>query len=520
MEEEMGGLGRPPVMIGGEVERVDGRALRYEEFVERYLMPNRPVLLTGLMDDWRAATDWLAPDGRAPNLPFFATHFGDSVVQVADCSKREFTDQKRREMTVAEFISYWLKLSSRKDSSVLRCNDDDESLLYLKDWHFFKEYPDYVAYRTPPCFTDDWLNLYLDSHLIHRDSDIHRDKNEINCADYRFVYMGPKGTWTPLHADVFRSYSWSANVCGRKLWLFLPPSQCHLVFDGNFRSSVYNVYGDVSEAQFPGFKKTIWLKCTQEQNEVIFVPSGWYHQVHNLEDTISINHNWFNAYNLSWVWGLLLRDYNVAKEYIEDIRNICDDFEGLCQRNLAANTGMNFYDFMIFITRFTLGNIIQLFHLRHEEGSINNLLTKSRYFITNLMSIRAVASKIKTVEAFAEENLKSCSVENHTAFSDVQKIFEEPEFHDLCSALKRTYESIDNPWEQDPQTRTALFSQDCFKCRKTDSGFLDFVISPTSKVCGPEDLVSLIDHAMEKTNGSCCNFSFPSELFDVEPFVV
>lgn len=58
--------------------------------------------------------------------------------QVADCSKREFTDQKRREMTVAEFISYWLKLSSRKDSSVLRCNDDDESLLYLKDWHFFK----------------------------------------------------------------------------------------------------------------------------------------------------------------------------------------------------------------------------------------------------------------------------------------------------------------------------------------------------------------------------------------------
>lgn len=50
-----------------------------------------------------------------------------------------------------------------------------------------------MAYRTPPFFTDDWLNLYLDSHLIHRDSGIHRDKNGINCADYRFVYMGPKG---------------------------------------------------------------------------------------------------------------------------------------------------------------------------------------------------------------------------------------------------------------------------------------------------------------------------------------
>lgn len=55
-----------------------------------------------------------------------------------------------------------------------------------------------MAYTTPPFFTDDWLNLYLDSHLIHRDSDIHRDKNEANCADYRFVYMGPKGTLDEL----------------------------------------------------------------------------------------------------------------------------------------------------------------------------------------------------------------------------------------------------------------------------------------------------------------------------------
>jgi len=36
---------------------------------------------------------------------------------------------------------------------------------------------------------------------------------------------------------------------------------------------------------------------------------------------------------------LLYEDYKIAKEYIEDIRDICDDFEGLCQRNLAANTG-------------------------------------------------------------------------------------------------------------------------------------------------------------------------------------
>lgn len=48
----------------------------------------------------------------------------------------------------------------------------------------------------------------------------------------------------------------------------------------------------------------------------------------------------FILFCLHFQWGLLLRDYNEAKDLIEDIREICDDFEGLCQRNLAANTGL------------------------------------------------------------------------------------------------------------------------------------------------------------------------------------
>lgn len=30
---------------------------------------------------------------------------------------------------------------------------------------------------------------------------------------------------TPFHADVFRSFSWSANICGRKKWIFYPPGE-------------------------------------------------------------------------------------------------------------------------------------------------------------------------------------------------------------------------------------------------------------------------------------------------------
>uniref|UniRef100_A0A0E0FMX5 JmjC domain-containing protein n=1 Tax=Oryza nivara TaxID=4536 RepID=A0A0E0FMX5_ORYNI len=486
------------VKVVGQVERVDGATLSYAEFVDRFMRPNLPVVLTGLTSSWRSCHDWTlaaAADRRAPDLDFLARSFPSPLVQVADCSSREFSDQKRFEMSMREFVDHWAASSSNGDS--------DGSLLYLKDWHFVKEYPGYVAYTTPTFFADDWLNMYLDSHPIHRDSDIANHTNEINCADYRFVYMGPKGTWTPLHADVFRSYSWSANVCGRKLWLFLPPSQSHFVFDRNLRSSVYNINDDVSEKQFPEFNNTKWLECTQEQNEIIFVPSGWYHQVHNLEDTISINHNWFNGYNLHWVWNLLHEDYKVAKDYIEDIRDICDDFEGLCQRNLAANTGMNFYDFFVFITRFALANIVELYHIQNPKDTDFISAETANHFVYNLMSIRDVASKMVSTEAFNTENICNISEQNRSAFSDIIKILEEESFRRLLVALSKAYNYIDRG-QKDCLKMKDSSQKGCLSvtCLKPDCNVVGDIISFMREIHGPMDLLSFTIFKIQKALGS------------------
>ncbi|KAK9278901.1 hypothetical protein L1049_028482 [Liquidambar formosana] len=471
------------IEIGGHVEKVNGKELSYSEFVERYLAKNKPVVLTGLMDGWRACSDWVSDNGQ-PNLHFFSTHFGKSRVQVADCGTREFTDQKRVEMSVSEFINHWLEDSVEEisNASTRECNGKFQ--LYLKDWHFVKEYPEYLAYTTPLIFCDDWLNLYLDNHRMHKDPDTYQEKNELSCSDYRFVYMGAKGTWTPLHADVFRSYSWSANVCGRKQWHFLAPSQCHLVFDRHMKSSVYNIFEDVSETKFPEFKKAIWLECTQEQNEIIFVPSGWFHQVHNLEDTISINHNWFNAYNLSWVWDLLLRDYNDAREYIEDIRDICDDFEGLCQRNLAANTGMNFYDFFIFIARFSFANLVQLdYLLGNNENPIRSTFPIARHLALNLISTQKIALKMRSVECL--------QAGNHGSLLDFRDTLDDPKFLELCMVLCRTYGLIHKHWECTYDKNASM----------DDLRDLDFIKKFDSLECTPEDLVRFIDYAVTRLGG-------------------
>lgn len=85
-----------------------------------------------------------------PNFRFLKDQFGDAEVQVADCARREFTDQPRIGMRFAELVERWEVMGRRGESE--RNVDEDESRYYLKDWHFVKAYPDYGAYETPDIF--------------------------------------------------------------------------------------------------------------------------------------------------------------------------------------------------------------------------------------------------------------------------------------------------------------------------------------------------------------------------------
>lgn len=81
--------------IGGEVEKINGADLSYHQFVERFLEKNHPVVLTGLMGNWRASKDWVTPNGH-PNLAFFSTHFGKSIVQVLPSPNKEKKNEKKK----------------------------------------------------------------------------------------------------------------------------------------------------------------------------------------------------------------------------------------------------------------------------------------------------------------------------------------------------------------------------------------------------------------------------------------
>lgn len=311
-----------------DIPHIDINEVTYWDFFENYLFVNKPCILRSVSNNWVSSKYWVADN--KPNFDYLLENYKEAQVPVADCADKYYNSQKKENKTVESYLSYWKEYIDNGYPSSMPS-------LYLKDWHFTKDFPEENIYRVPMVFASDWLNEYFAWR---------KDVSD----DYRFVYMGPKYTWTPLHADVFTSFSWSANICGRKRWKLFPPGQEEFLKD-KFGKLAYDVNclkeGDTSE--YPNVNKlSRFYDIIQEAGEAIFVPSGWHHQVWNLEDTISINHNWVNGCNIKKMWQSISSNLLAVKKEISDCRDM-EDWSEDCQRILNATYGMDYFHFYQFL---------------------------------------------------------------------------------------------------------------------------------------------------------------------------
>lgn len=305
------------------VEVVDVEKLTYDDFFLDYMVKNVPVVIRGATENWKCRQEWVDANGQ-PNLPFLREKFGNGQAFV-----------HRKDMQTGQDQVEWCRFDAFLD----HWESDEKDPWYWKDWHFVAEFSEYGAYQCPVYFEDDWLNHYYDVTRRHSTTRSERMKT----SDYRFVYMGKKGTKTNLHTDVAKSYSWSANVCGQKKWLLLPPQYAGFLQDryGQGTASTF----DEDPTLYPNIGSA-WnkaLRVYQEAGDIIFVPSGWYHSVENTKDTVSINHNWFNAVNLHWIASHVNLEETQAERAIEDCRELTppEEFHQLVQQNVLANIGIN-----------------------------------------------------------------------------------------------------------------------------------------------------------------------------------
>ena len=229
----------------------------YGEFLNSYLLPNTPVIIgSALISSWRSLNNWCSDDGSI-NWERLQTDYGHCQVTVADCSTRDSSDQRRDHMLFRDVVSLWKEARGET--------------LYVKDWHLAhtlatdptRKESFEAFYTTPDIFRDDWMNAYYSACT--------RD-------DFRFVYVGAAGTFTPLHRDVYTSYSWSTNVCGRKRWWLFPPAQTPFLFRKGGEEHLETEYDvrNVDPTQFPRFDQACPIIVEQGPRETIFVCAFFY----------------------------------------------------------------------------------------------------------------------------------------------------------------------------------------------------------------------------------------------------
>lgn len=178
------------------------------------MLPNKPAVLgPWLTAEWPASADWVVnlvgDSGMATatiNYAALRKDFKGLVGPVTHCGLTDMEQQVRRlpcTMPAEDFLRYMehQHVPSGLDEGPLQ---DEAAPVYLKDFHFQALRPQRTVYVVPSLFEVDWLNDYC----------LRRRRNEDD--DFRFVYLGPAGSFTPLHTDVLGSFSWSSNVCGRK----------------------------------------------------------------------------------------------------------------------------------------------------------------------------------------------------------------------------------------------------------------------------------------------------------------
>ena len=113
---------------------------------------------------------------------------------------------------------------------------------------------------------------------------------------------------TGLHQDVLKSHSWSANICGEKLWHFWRPGKHPIGLEGK---------GYITDETVLATADYI---IEQKDGQTVFVPSGWFHQVKNIKETLSINHNWINRQSIKGSWEYLNEQLDIIEREFDDLK--------------------------------------------------------------------------------------------------------------------------------------------------------------------------------------------------------
>ena len=236
----------------GEIER--RHRLARGEFLEGYYSANRPVIITGMMEDWPAMEKW--------NLDYFSEKVGDRDVEVQIDRKAGGHDSElersnyarsNRTMRFRDFIDK-VRSSGVTNDFYMTANNSTRNKGALPElWDDIVQVPEYLDGQAHPG---------------------------------GFFWFGPAGTITPFHHDLTNNLM--AQVIGRKRVKLVPS------WDMPLMRNLFHVYCEVDGRSIPpaphaDFRQPQVLECILNPGEILFLPVGCLHFVEGLDISVTVS---------------------------------------------------------------------------------------------------------------------------------------------------------------------------------------------------------------------------------------
>lgn len=228
------------------------------DFYENYYSLNRPVILKNSAGGSAAVRAW-SPE-------YFKEHYGSVPVEItANRNSRPDYESNFRQ-TVQTVTMAELAERLRREGET---ND-----FYLVARNYFFENPALAPLR----------------------NDLQPPPEIVNTADQGpgtvKLWVGPKGTVTPLHYDEHSVLF--MQVYGRKRFKLIPSFDSPKVYpQGRYYSAVDPE--NVDTERYPKFLQASIAKVTLEPGDILFIPVGWWHWAKSLDVSISATFSSFHV---------------------------------------------------------------------------------------------------------------------------------------------------------------------------------------------------------------------------------
>ncbi len=254
------------------LERVSN--LSQEDFMNNYLLPNKPVIITDAMDSWDISQ--FQPDSLIEK-------FGDELVQVYD------------ELSVLRNV---ISLEDYFKDNFGKQEGDGQSSDYvrwynkLKDVDFF--WSDEIFAKLKPFWNHAPFLPKNAMALPFYDQDSYVDCTESR-HPYRGIFISGRGARTRLHRDPINTNAILCQFYGEKKIYLYHPDQAKYLMNGT--EFVDATQPDLDK--FPDFPKAkCQYEATLRPGEMVFFASGWFHDVRGLSDSVSITWNFIHSREL------------------------------------------------------------------------------------------------------------------------------------------------------------------------------------------------------------------------------